>query len=196
MESLVQILRSCGDLFAHCFVITDLEAADSPLIYVNDNFCRLSGYSREEVLGKNCRFLQGSDTNSADIALIAAAIKERECCYQDILNYKKDGTPFWNRLMLIPINTDVLGVRYYIGIQHDITDKVMARNSLIAKGPSTSKGVVFSKVNNPLTSIVRNLRGLRYQVDGSDQSQKLTQELIQKVQAEITGLCTYVHSLD
>lgn len=196
MESLVQILRSCGDFFAHCFVITDLEAEDSPLIYVNDNFCKLSGYSREEVLGKNCRFLQGPETSHADIVNIAKAIGERECCYQDILNYRKDGTTFWNRLMLIPINTDVLGVRYYIGIQHDISDKVKAKQSFIAKGPSGNSGHIFAKVNNPLTEVIRSLRTLRYQGDGSSETARFSQDLIKKIQTEITALCTYVHSLD
>ncbi len=196
MDSLVQILRSCGDLFAHCFVITDLESPDSPLIYVNDNFCKLSGHGREDVLGKNCRFLQGPETSREDIISIAKAIKERECCYQDILNYKKDGTPFWNRLILIPINTDVLGVRYYIGIQHDITEKVNQRDSLIATSKSEGRGHIFAKVSNPLNEIVRSLRTLRYQVDGSPESQKLTQTLIEKIKSEITSLCTYVHSIN
>lgn len=191
MESLVDILRSCGDLFAHCFVIADLEGEDSPLIYVNDNFCKLTGHDREEVLGKNCRFLQGPETSHADIANIGKAISSRECCYQDILNYRKDGTSFWNRLMLIPIETDVLGVRYYIGIQHDISNKVKERESLLAR-----KEHVFARVNNPLGEIVRTLRTLRYQDDGSRETEIFKQELIRKIQTEITSLCTYVHSLD
>ena len=91
MNPLVEILKSCGDLFAHCLVIVDLESPERELIYVNDNFCELSGYKREEVIGRNCRFLQGEGTSVYTVDAIRSAIKEAQCCFQDILNFKKNG---------------------------------------------------------------------------------------------------------
>ena len=161
MNPLVEILKSCGDLFAHCLVIVDLESPERELIYVNDIFCELSGYKREEVIGRNCRFLQGEGTSVYTVDAIRSAIKEAQCCFQDILNFKKNGTPFWNRLVLIPVAADVLGVRYYVGIQLDITPKKEAVHGLqiqdyIARGTPTPEMIV--KIKNPLSEVINSAR--------------------------------------
>jgi len=101
-------------------VITDPRRADNPIIFVNDAFSRLTGYSREETLGKNCRFLQGPGTNADDVARLKRAIAERNSIELDLLNYKRDGSIFWNRLLVSPV-FDGDELMYFFASQHDVT---------------------------------------------------------------------------
>lgn len=84
-------------------VITDPRQADNPIVFANDAFCKLTGYGREEILGKNCRFLQGPATNADDVIRLKRAIAERKAIELDLLNYRRDGSVFWNRLLVSPV---------------------------------------------------------------------------------------------
>ena len=84
-------------------VITDPSQPDNPIVFMNDAFTKLTGYSREEVMGRNCRFLQGPATNSDDVTRVRNAIARREPIEIDLLNYRKDGSNFWNRLLISPV---------------------------------------------------------------------------------------------
>ncbi len=112
--------------------IADARLPDVPLIYVNRAFERLTGYSREEALGSNCRFLQGAETDPRAAAAIRAAIGERRGCQVEILNYRKDGSPFWNRLTITPVSDDAGAVTHFIGIQADVTARRLAEEKLAA----------------------------------------------------------------
>lgn len=101
--------------------ISDPSQPDSPLIYVNDEFCELTGYSRDEALGRNCRFLQGDATREEPVAQMRAAIEAQEPVTVELRNYRKDGSMFWNRVTITPIRTDAGEVTNYLGYQQDIT---------------------------------------------------------------------------
>ncbi len=101
-------------------VITDPRLPDNPIVFVNDAFTRLTGYSREETLGKNCRFLQGPGTNIADVDAVRQAIHDRVPIEIDLLNYRKDGTLFWNRLLVSPV-FDGDELTYFFASQLDVT---------------------------------------------------------------------------
>jgi PAS domain S-box-containing protein len=106
---------------AEGIVISDANQPGNPLIYVNDGFARLTGYSRGEALGRNCHFLQGQDTDPAALEQIRVSLRERRDCLVELLNYRKDGTPFWNRLSITPLQ-DVQGrLTHFVGVQSDIT---------------------------------------------------------------------------
>lgn len=100
--------------------IADAPKPDCPLIFINDGFQHLTGYSREEVLGKNCRFLQGPDTNPAVVKKLRASVRDGEPCVVQLLNYRKDGKPFWNRLSISPVKGPDGQVLRYIGIQSEV----------------------------------------------------------------------------
>jgi len=103
------------------FVIADPTLPDCPIVFASDPFLHLSGYRREEVLGRNCRFLQGPDTDRNTVNGLRAAIKEGREITVRLLNYRKDGTPFWNMLTVAPIR-DVTGhPRFLVGVQVDVT---------------------------------------------------------------------------
>ncbi|MCL6546448.1 MAG: PAS domain-containing protein [Bryobacteraceae bacterium] len=96
--------------------ITDPSLPDNPLIYVNQGFERLTGYTAQEVLGRNCRFLQGPQTDPEPAEEIRRAVREHRPCTVEILNYRKDGSTFWNRLSITPVRDSSGRVTHYIGI--------------------------------------------------------------------------------
>jgi diguanylate cyclase (GGDEF)-like protein/PAS domain S-box-containing protein len=103
---------------------------DNPLVYVNDAFVEMTGYPRSEALGSNCRFLQGEDTDPEKVAELREAIQNEEPITTRILNYRKDGTPFWNRLSVTPVVNKEGDVTHYVGIQQDITERKELEESL------------------------------------------------------------------
>lgn len=103
-------------------VVTDPEQADNPIIYNNETFAELTGYADEEIIGRNCRFLQGEKTDRTTIRKIKEAISKREQITVTIENYRKDGSTFWNRLNIEPVTMD--GRLYFIGTQTDMTREV------------------------------------------------------------------------
>ena len=113
-------------------VISDPFEPDTPLVFVNQAFLKLTGYSEDDVLGRNCRFLQGPDTAPEDREALRRAIAERAIITQQILNYRKDGSLFWNELHMAPMFDDRGELLYFIATQIDVTDRVERQNSLSA----------------------------------------------------------------
>jgi phosphoserine phosphatase RsbU/P len=115
---------------AEGITIADAGLPDHPLIYANAGFERLTGYSVAEVLGRNCRFLQGPSTNPAAVEELRTAIQNRRAVAVTLLNYRKDGTPFWNRLSLTPVRDAAGAVTHFIGVQSDVTEEKQAKDTL------------------------------------------------------------------
>ena len=107
-------------------VIADPSQPDIPLVYVTRAFAQQTGYTAEEVIGRNCRFLQGPDTDPADVAAIRQAVAEWRSLTIDILNYRNDGSPFWNRLRLRPTFRDGR-LDSFVGAQHPISEDEVER---------------------------------------------------------------------
>lgn len=101
-------------------VITDPRLPDNPVVAVNAAFCALTGYAREEVLGRNCRFLAGPETETEWQAILRRAIAEEKPALIELTNYKKDGTPFRNAVMIAPVLDEAGAVALYIGSQMDV----------------------------------------------------------------------------
>ena len=105
-------------------IVTDPRRHDNPIVFANTAFLTLTGYDHDEVIGRNCRLLQGRDTDPASVAAIRAAVEARHDISIDLLNYRKDGTPFWNALYLSPVTTASGELQFYFASQMDITDRV------------------------------------------------------------------------
>ena len=101
-------------------VITDPSLPGNPIIFVSDEFEKQTGYPPEEVLGRNCRFLQGPDTDPDSIDAISEALQSEGEITVDILNYRKDGSRFWNRLRIRPLYGEDGEVLYYVGAQNPV----------------------------------------------------------------------------
>ena len=115
-------LRQAIDDASVSVTLADASQPDHPLVYVNDAFEETTGYTPEETLGRNCRFLQGEDTDPEKVAALREAIDNEEQITVELRNYRKDGTEFWNRLTVTPIHEDGEVVRY-LGTQEDITEQ-------------------------------------------------------------------------
>ena len=103
------------------FVIADPGLPDCPIVFASDGFLDFTGYTREEILGRNCRFLQGPKTDASAVAEIRKAIDGGNECTVRLLNYTKQGKPFWNMFTLAPVRDDGGKIRFYAGIQVDVT---------------------------------------------------------------------------
>ncbi|MDG5778329.1 PAS domain-containing protein [Haloarculaceae archaeon H-GB1-1] len=110
--------------------ITDPDRDDNPLIYVNEEFQHLTGYSEDEVLGRNCRFLQGEETGSEPVTEIRRAIDDEKPVTVELRNYRKDGTQFWNRVTMAPVRDGDGEVTNYVGFQEDVTDRKQYQQEL------------------------------------------------------------------
>ena len=110
--------------------LADPDMEDAPIVYANKAFERLTGYSQEDIIGHNCRFLQGEDRDQPGRYQIREAMENHEAIEVTLRNYKKDGTLFFNRLKITPLFDRKQRVIYYLGVQYDITDKVNASNEI------------------------------------------------------------------
>ncbi len=114
------------------FTITDLRQEDAPLIFVNPAFERISGYSFSEAVGRNCRFLQGPATDKAAVAALRESIEAAKPLTVRLLNYRKDGSSFWNELSLAPLFDGDGVATHFVGVQTDVTAQVLAQRDLEA----------------------------------------------------------------
>jgi PAS domain S-box-containing protein len=103
-------------------IVTDPRQADNPVIFANDAFLKLTGYPRDEVIGRNCRFLQGPDTDPVQADRVREAVAKGEDAVVDILNYRKDGSSFWNALHVSPVRDKTGEVAYFFASQLDVSD--------------------------------------------------------------------------
>ena len=104
-------------------LITDPRKDDNPIVYCNDAFLKLTGYQRSEVVGRNCRFLQGPQTDPAAVDEIRQAVEDRVDISVDLLNYRKDGTSFWNALYISPVIDEDGELQFFFASQLDVTDR-------------------------------------------------------------------------
>ncbi|MBU8545029.1 MULTISPECIES: histidine kinase famiy protein [Roseomonadaceae] len=152
-------------------VVSDPNQDDNPIVFANPAFQKLTGYTAEEVLGRNCRLLQGPDTDRATVSQIREAIATRTDIAVEVLNYRKDGTPFWNALFVSPVFGSDGSLLYFFGSQLDVTRRREAEEALRrtqrleALGQLT--GGVAHDFNNLLQVVVGSLEVMRPLVEQS-----------------------------
>lgn len=135
-------------------VITNPNSKDNPIVYINDAFERTTGYQRSRVIGRNCRFLQGPDTDPKSIQMIRNGIEAGEDVSVDILNYRATGEAFMNRLLIAPINDGLGNPVYFLGIQKELRDDEQDRAS---EATRLHLDTVCSRVGQDLGLIVSSL---------------------------------------
>lgn len=104
------------------FVLSDPSLPDNPIVYASDGFCKMTGYKRHEVLGRNCRFLQGPLTDQAAVDIIRQGIVEGRDISVCLLNYKADGVPFWNQFFLAALRDADGQIVNYVGVQCEVNN--------------------------------------------------------------------------
>ena len=128
-----RLLKAMVDAANDGITVAEREGDDTVLIYVNAAFERLTGYSAEEILYRDCRFLQNDDRDQPAREEIHVAMASGEPCRVVLRNYRKDGTMFWNELSITPYFSEEDQLTYYIGVQKDVTDVMKLRQQLAAK---------------------------------------------------------------
>ena len=121
--------------------IVDCNQPDFPIIYANEGFVRMTGYSESETLGRNCRFLQGPNTETSAIATLRQAVSQRKSCAVELTNYRKNGEMFINYLSLTPIFDNDGKLQHYVGIQSDITELIQRKKAEIEAKDAADKAL-------------------------------------------------------
>ena len=119
-----QVLAKILDASINGITLADPDQNDIPLVYVNKAFEVMTGYSFDETVGKNCRFLQGNDKNQPEINMLRKALQEKSSVNVTLRNYKKNGQLFYNQLLIQPLFDNKNNLLYYLGVQFDITEKI------------------------------------------------------------------------
>ncbi len=125
-EEQLRIRDSIFSSMQNGLLITDPLQPDNPIIYCNQAFCDLTGYAPDEVLGNNCRFLQGEDRSQPQLDVLRAAIQEGQSCRVLLRNYRKDGSMFWNELIISPVQDERGQLTHFVGLQYDVSEIVHA----------------------------------------------------------------------
>jgi PAS domain S-box-containing protein len=129
-EATLKLRNRALEALEQGIMITDAKRLDNPLIYVNPAFERLTGYSAEDALGKNPRFLAVGDTGKPEISDIRNAVKEGGTCRRMFLNYRKDGGTFWNELTVSPVRNSAGEITQHVGIMADVSERVQLESQL------------------------------------------------------------------
>ncbi|WP_166365405.1 PAS domain-containing protein [Pseudomonas akapageensis] len=126
-----KLLQRMIDASNDGIVVAEQEGDDNILIYVNPAFERLTGYQANDILYRDCRFLQADDRDQPARALIREALKNGTPCRRILRNYRKDGSAFWNELSITPVYNESDQLMYFIGIQKDVSQQVEAEQRVI-----------------------------------------------------------------
>ena len=166
--------------------ITDPSREDNPMIYRNEQFERLTGY--EDVIGENHRFLQGEGTDPDTRAQIREAVDDGRPVSVDILNYRKEGASFWNKLDIAPLHDDTGAVTYFVGFQTDITDRKIRERRL-----EVLNRVLSHNLRNKMNVIEGHTELLQDEYDG-DHPESL--DIIESTATDLVGLADTVREVD
>lgn len=170
-------------------VVTDPQREDNPIIYTNQTFEKLTGYSRDEITGKNCRFLQGESTNDTAIKQLKNALANKEQITVTLRNFRKDGSPFWNRLNIEPLMIE--DKLYFIGTQTDVSNEENQRLLLVEKEEEINRlllPILPIRENLGAVSLVGKMNDERFTVLTTKLSEYVQRTATRHVIIDISGV--------
>lgn len=160
-----EFLREVINRVSTGIVITDPNQVDNPIVYVNQGFEELTGYYSNDIVGKNCRFLQGYETEQSEVSKLRSAILKKESIVVTLRNFKKNGEMFWNELALHPIYVGESKSLYFVGLQKDITSQKTQEEVIrqyIREINDLSTPIISVQENVSILPIVGDLTELRF----------------------------------
>jgi PAS domain S-box-containing protein len=176
----LRLLERAVTASTNSIVISDPNQPDDPLVYVNPAFERTTGYTAEEVLGRNCRFLQDEDRDQPAVGELRAAVHEGQHCSVVLRNYRKDGTLFWNELSIYPVRDEKRRVTNFVGVQNDITERIRTEEILSEIRRTERRRIardLHDIVLQDLSGALQSLRLTELQAKGSGMALNLGEEL-------------------
>ncbi|QGX94326.1 PAS domain-containing protein [Haloplanus rallus] len=178
--------------------MTDPSRADNPMIYVNDAFVEMTGYDREAALDRNCRFLQGPDTDSEPVETLNEAIEAGEPATVTLRNYRRDGEPFWNRVSIAPLRDDDGEVARWVGFQEDVTEYRRYRRRLERQNERLERfaGVLSHDLRNPLTVAAGELELAKCATEAGHEHLDAVADAHARIEALIDDLLTLARDTD
>lgn len=165
-------------------LITDPQQPDNPIIFCNEAFAKLTGYSRDELIGRNCRLLQGPETDRNAVAQLRDAIADERDISIDILNYRKDGSSFWNALFVSPVRDANGDVIYFFASQLDFTT-IKSKEKDLAEARNSAEREVAKRTRD-LSEALKAKTLLVHEVDHRVKNNLLTIASIVKLQARMS----------
>tara|TARA_R110000868_G_scaffold144960_5_gene364580 strand:+ start:14023 stop:15141 length:1119 start_codon:yes stop_codon:yes gene_type:complete len=194
IDAVIRLFPHMLDAAADGFLVTDPNQIDNPIIYASQAFVDFTGYSLDEILGKNCRFLQGDDSNPQTIQHMHQAVNKPEKFQGEILNYRKNGESFWNAIRIEPIFSDTGKLLYFVGVQTDITQQKHMQQQLQTRQDElahllrvhqleTLSTGIFHELSQPLTAIANYIAGgLKRLMDNPESD--IFKETLQKIERQ------------
>ena len=205
-EQRTQLQSAILEAFDSGCIVADALAEDMPIVYVNDAFTRITGYSAAEVLGRNCRFLQGDGTDPGSKIAMRDALANSNVFHGEILNYRKDGTPFWNDLQLFPVRDASGTVTQYVGIQSDTTqrrsraqelEQFKNQLALVARRATMGEltGALAHELNQPLTAIAANTGVAQRLLEAAEPDLREMAAILDDIAADDSRAAQVVHGM-
>lgn len=203
-------------------IVTDPNRDDNPIIFANRSFLEMTGYTRDEIVGRNCRFLQGPETDRAVVAQVREAVEARSEVSVELINYRKDGSTFWNALFISPVYNDAGDLIYFFASQLDVSRRRDAEEGLRQAQKMEALGQLTGGIahdfNNLLQVMIGYLevldraamkptydqeriqRSVRHARSAADRAATLTQQLLafsrkQKLEGRVLNLNTLISDL-
>nr|AML76934.1 putative LOV domain-containing protein [Ehretia acuminata] len=187
-----QELKDALATLQQTFVVSDARKPECPIMYASSGFFTMTGYSSKEVIGRNCRFLQGPDTDQNEVAKIREAVRTGKSYCGRLLNYKKDGTPFWNMLTVTPIKDDTGRTIKFIGMQVEVSKYTEGVNEKALRPNGLSKSLIrydARQKEKSLGSVMEVVQTVKHQ---RSHKQSVKQDTTSKLENDKVNL-DYMH---
>ncbi len=162
VEKRLQMMERAIQATTQGILITDATLPDCPINYVNPAFESMTGYSVAEAIGRNCRFLQGQETDPRSIANIKDCLQRKQSCKVELLNYRKDGVPFWNELSITPVLDEMGELIHFVGIQTDVTQRRVFDEQLRQAQKMEAIGLLAGGIAHDFNNLLTIIDGYAY----------------------------------